>query len=128
MGQAWAGIDRAENSLDQLAPLDRKSLAKVVLEGHDVDFPGRAAWEERLFVAKETYVARSRALVEEMKSLMESAQSFQDPNGAAKGTADSPEAQELVGKAQSMLLEAKTVEADFKAVMQEGLALAKQVP
>jgi hypothetical protein len=124
MGQALAGIDRAEDSLDQLAPLDRKSLARVILEGHDVDFPGRAAWEDKLFVAKETYVARSRRLVEEMKSIMENAQTFQDPDGGSK---ESPQAQALVDRAQRLLVEAKTVEANFKAVMQEGLDQAKQV-
>jgi hypothetical protein len=127
MGQAWAGIGRAEDSLDQLAPLDRASLARVVLEGNDVDFPGRRAWENRLYVAKETYVAESRQLVDEMKSLMENAQSFQDPSGAAKGGSDSPQAQELVGRAQRLLLQAKTTEANFKAVMQEGQDQAKLV-
>jgi hypothetical protein len=125
MGQAWAGIDRAENSLDQLAPLDRASLARVVLEGNDVDFPGRRAWEDRLYVAKETYVAESRQLVDEMKSLMDNAQSFQSPDGAAKGTAENPQAQELVGRAQRLLLQAKTTEGNFKAVMQEGIDQAK---
>jgi hypothetical protein len=124
MGQAWAGINRAEASLDQLAPLDRASLARVVLEGNDVDFPGRRAWEDRLYVAKETYVAESRQLVDEMKSVMENAQSFQS-GGAAKGTAESPQAQELVGRAQRLLLQAKTTEANFKAVMQEGVDQAK---
>ena len=125
MGQAWAGIDRAEGSLDQLAPLDRSSLAHVVLQENDVDFPGRRQWEDRLFVAKETYVAESRQLVDEMKSLMENAQSFQGSDGAAKGTGDNPQAQALVGRAQRLLAQAKTTEANFKAVMQEGVDQAK---
>jgi hypothetical protein len=125
MGQAWAGIDRAENSLDQLAPLDRASLGHVVLEGNDVDFPGRRAWEDRLYVAKETYVTESRQLVDEMKSVMENAQSFQSSDGAAKGSAESPQAQELIGRAQRLLLQAKTTEANFKSVMQEGIDQAK---
>jgi hypothetical protein len=125
MGQAWAGIDRAENSLDQLAPLDRASLAKVVLEGNDADFPGRQAWEAKLYIAKEKYVAESRQLVDEMKSLMDSAQSFRDPSSANKAAADSPQAQELVGRAQRLLAQAKTTEANFKAVMQEGIDQSK---
>jgi hypothetical protein len=125
MGQAWAGIGRAEDSLDQLAPLDRASLARVVLEGNDVDFPGRRAWEERLYVAKETYVAQSRQLVDEMKSVMESAQSFKDSDGAAKGGADSPQAQQLVARTQRLLQQAQATEANFKAAMQEGLDQAK---
>jgi hypothetical protein len=128
MGQAWAGIGRAESSLDQLAPLDRASLAKVVLEGNDNDFPGRPAWEERLYIAKEKYVAESRQLVDEMKSLMENAQSFQGPSGANKAPSESPQAQELVGRAQRLLLQAKTTEANFKAVMQEGIDQSKLGP
>ena len=125
MGQAWAGIGRAEDSLDQLAPLDRGSLARVVLEGNDVDFPGRRAWEERLYIAKETYVAQSRQLVEEMKSVMENAQSFKDSDGAAKDGSNSPQAQQLVARTQRLLQQAQTTEASFKAVMQEGVDQAK---
>jgi hypothetical protein len=127
MGQAWAGIGRAEDSLDQLAPLDRASLAKVVLEGNDTDFPGRRAWEEKLYIAKEKYVAESRQLVDEMKSVMDNAQSFQAPSGASKATSESPQAQELVGRAQRLLQQAKTIEANFKAVMQEGIDQSKLV-
>jgi hypothetical protein len=126
MGRAWAGIGRAEDSLDRLAPLDRTTLARVVLEGNDVDFPGRRAWEQKLFVAKETYVARSRRLVEEMKQLMENAQTFQNSVGTGKGAAENPHAQALVGKAQQLLAEAQATEAEFKAVLQEGVDQAKQ--
>jgi len=120
--KAWAGINRAEGALDRLAPLDRAALAKVVLAVNDVDFPNRRAWEEKLFVAKERYVARSRQLLNGMKQLMENAQSLQDSQGAA----DSPQAQQLAGRAQQLLSDATNTEAAFKAVMQEGQDLAKQ--
>jgi hypothetical protein len=124
--QAWAGISRAEASLDKLAPLDRTSLAKAVLEGNDVDFPNRAAWEQKLFVAKERYVAHSRQLLNQMTQLMQNAQALQDPQGEPRVSADSPQAQQLVARAQQLLGDATGTEAAFKAVMQEGVDLAKQ--
>ncbi len=125
-GKAWEGISRAEDSLDKLAPLDRAALAKVVLEGNDVDFPNRRAWEEKLFVAKERYVAHSRQLISEMTQLMQGAQSLQDLEDGAKLTPNSPEAQQLTGRAQQLLSDATNTEAAFKAVMQEGQDLAKR--
>ena len=124
--KAWAGISRAEDSLDKLAPLDRATLAKVVLEGNDVDFPNRRAWEEKLFVAKERYVAHSRQLINQMTQLMQGAQSLQDLEDGAKLTPNSPEAQQLTGRAQQLLSDATNTEAAFKAVMQEGQDLAKR--
>ena len=122
MGKAWAGIGNAEGALDKLAPLDRSLLAHVVLEGNDVDFPGRRAWEEKMFIAKEHYVAHSRQLLDEMKDLMQNAQAMQ--GGSAK--ADGPQAQGLLSRAQSLLSDAQSTEAAFKSVMQEGIDQAKQ--
>jgi hypothetical protein len=122
MGKAWAGIGNAEGALDKLAPLDRSLLAHVVLEGNDIDFPGRRAWEEKMFIAKEHYVAHSRQLLDEMKDLMQNAQAMQ--GGSAK--ADGPQAQGLLGRAQSLLSDAQSTEAAFKSVMQEGIDQAKQ--
>jgi hypothetical protein len=122
MGKAWAGIGNAEGALDKLAPLDRSTLAHVVLENNDIDFPGRRAWEEKMFVAKEHYVAHSRQLLDEMKDLMQNAQAMQ--SGPAK--ADGPQAQGLMGRAQSLLSDAQSTEAAFKSVMQEGIDQAKQ--
>src|SRR5262249_21224567 len=102
MGKAWAGIGNAEGALDKLAPLDRSLLAHVVLEGNDVDFPDRRAWEEKMFIAKEHYVAHSRQLLDEMKDLMQNAQAMQA--GSAK--ADGPQAQGLLSRAQSLLSDA----------------------
>jgi hypothetical protein len=124
--KAWEGIGRAEDSLDRLAPLDRATLAKVVLEGHDVDFPGRHAWEEKLFIAKERYVAHSRQLINEMTQLMQGAQSLQ--NSDTKLSPDNPQAQQLAGRAQQLLSDATNTEAAFKSVMQEGLDRAAQGP
>jgi ElaB/YqjD/DUF883 family membrane-anchored ribosome-binding protein len=94
----------------------------VVLEGNDVDFPGRRVWEEKMFIAKEHYVAHSRQLLDEMKDLMQNAQAMQ--GGSA--TADGPQAQGLLSRAQSLLSDAQSTEAAFKSVMQEGIDQAKQ--
>lgn len=125
MGKAWDGISNAEGSLDKLAPLDRASLAHVVLEGNDVDFPGRRAWEDKVFVAKERYVARSRRLLDEMKEVMTNAQSMRNGNGGEAVGTDNPGAQQLLGRAQQLLGEAQSTESEFKAVMQEGIDQAK---
>jgi hypothetical protein len=96
------GIDRASVSPDKMEPLDRASPAKVVLEGNDVDFPNRSNWEERLFAAKQAYVARSRQLLGEMQKLMTSAQSLPSSQGvASKLMPETPQAQELIVRAQA---------------------------
>jgi hypothetical protein len=118
MSKAWAGIGNAETALDRMAPMDRTTLAKVVLEGNNVDFPGRAAWEERLYTAKQQYVAHSRQLIGQMKELMAGAQAAQ--NGA------NADPQDLMSRAQRLLADATSTENSFKAVMQEGKDLALQ--
>jgi hypothetical protein len=126
MAQASMGIDRASVSLDKMEPLDRAALAKVVLEGNDVDFPNRRNWEERLFAAKQAYVARSRQVLGEMQELMTSAQSLQSSQGvASKVTPDTPQAHELIVRAQQLLQEATNTEAALKLVIQEGQEFAK---
>lgn len=125
MGKAWEGIGNAEGSLDKLAPLDRASLGHVILEGNDVDFPGRRAWEDKAFVAKEHYVARSRRLLDEMKEVMTNAQTMRSGNGGEAVGTDNPGAKNLLARAQGLMSEAQNVEAEFKSVMQEGIDQAK---
>jgi hypothetical protein len=126
MAKAWDGIGRAQDSLERLAPLDRATLAKVVLEGNDVNFPNRRAWEDRLFVAKERYVAHSRQLLGEMKDLLQNTQAMHDANSGAKVGSENAQAQQLMVRAQVLLGDAQNTEAEFKAVMDEGVAQAKQ--
>jgi len=123
MSQAWSGLNRAEAALDRLAPLDRPTLAKVVLQGNDVDFPGRRTWEEKLYAAKERYVAHSRQLVNQMTGLMQGAQSMTAAGG--DGKIDIDQAQQMMTKAKLLLSDAQTTEAAFKSVMEEGQNLAK---
>ena len=125
MGKAYEGISNAEGSLDKLAPLDRATLGHVILEGNDVDFAGRRTWEDKAFVAKERYVARSRRLLDEMKEVMANAQTMRNGNGGEAVGADNPAARNLLARAQQLMAEAQSVEAEFKSVMQEGIDQAK---
>jgi hypothetical protein len=125
MGKAYEGISNAEGSLDKLAPLDRATLGHVILEGNDVDFPGRRQWEDKAFVAKERYVARSRRLLEEMKEVMANAETMRSGNGGEAVGADNPAAKNLLARAQGLMSEAQNVEAEFKTAMQEGINQAK---
>jgi hypothetical protein len=110
---AYDGIDKAEAALNRLEPMDRATLAKTALEGNNVDFPGRRAWEEKLFATKQVYVSRSRQLLQQMQGLMSSAQS-----GASQ--------QDLMSRAQALQQEATQTEGAFQAVITEGQNLAKQ--
>jgi hypothetical protein len=122
VSSAYQGIDRAEAALNRLEPMDRATLAKNALEGNGADFPGRRAWEEKLFAAKQTYVSRSRYLLQQMRGLMNNAVSAQT-SGAGP---DSAQAQDLMGRAQQLLQAAQQTESAFKAVITEGQELAKQ--
>jgi hypothetical protein len=110
---AYEGIDKAEAALNRLEPMDRATLAKTALEGNNVDFPGRPAWEEKLFATKQVYVSRSRQLLKQMQGLMDSATS-----GAAQ--------QDLMSRAQALQQAATQTESAFQAVITEGQQLAKQ--
>jgi hypothetical protein len=110
---AYDGIDKAEAALNRLDPMDRATLAKMALNGNDVDFPGRSAWEEKLFAAKQLYVSRSRQLLQQMQVLMSSAQS-----GGAQ--------QDLMSRAQTLQQLATQTESAFQSVITEGQNLAKQ--
>jgi hypothetical protein len=110
---AYDGIDKAEAALNRLEPMDRATLAKTALEGNDVDFPGRRAWEERLFANKQVYVSRSRQLLQQMQGIMSSATS-----GSSQ--------QDLMSRAQTLQQAATQVESAFQAVITEGQNLAKQ--
>jgi hypothetical protein len=110
---AYDGIDKAEAALNRLEPMDRATLAKTALEGNNVDFPGRRAWEEKLFANKQVYVSRSRQLLQQMQGIMSSATS-----GGSQP--------DLMSRAQTLQQAATQVESAFQAVITEGQNLAKQ--
>jgi len=113
------GIARLQSQVDELDSLDRATLAKTVLEGDDHDFPGRAQWEEKLFAAKQTFVAQNRSVLREITQIeaaaegMTTVQDMNDPRVKAINT-----------KLQEMVQVTQKNAAAFQAVMAEGKALA----
>src|SRR3984893_18977270 len=57
--------------------MDRAALAKAVLEGVDIDFPGRSKWEQKLYAAKLVYVSEGHELIQRAKQFTASAKSLQ---------------------------------------------------
>jgi hypothetical protein len=108
-----------ETFLNQVDSLDRAALVRNVLNGKDVDFPGRAKGEERLFAAKQAYVAQARELVQKTRQIIASADSLkgtQDPND--------PRVKEMSARLQALMRDAVQTESGLQAVMMEGRDLA----
>ena len=116
-------IARAEDLLDKLEPMDRTSLARLVLEGQDVDFLGRRAWEEKLFAAKEHYVSHGRELFRETKELLNNMESLTSGN---KISPTDPRVTEISHRALQLMQDANRTDADFQAILLEGQDLAKK--
>lgn len=122
-----AGLSRAEAVLNKLEPLDRASLARVVLSGNTADFPNRSAREAKLFAAKQTYVSHSRQLIQQMRQLIATAEALKTDQGAqGKVNPDDPRVQEVIRKSQILIQDALRTESAFQAVVLEGQDLAKQ--
>jgi hypothetical protein len=110
-----------EAVLDRLESLDRATLIRNALNGKDVDFPGRAKWEERLLAAKELYLVHARELVQNARQIVTSADSLkgnQDPND--------PRVKELGAKLQALARDAVRTDSALQAVVIEGRDLAAQ--
>jgi hypothetical protein len=119
---ALAGLAQGEAALDKLEPMDRATLARAVLSNNNVDFASRQAWEEKLFAAKQLYVARSRKIIQVMKQLLASAQTL--PADTAANEND-PRVKQLVSKAQQVQEAVQKTESDFQEVVAEGQNLAR---
>jgi hypothetical protein len=114
-------LNRLDSLLRQVDSLDRATLAHNVLQDKDINFPGRAKWEERLFAAKQTYVTQGRAMLQKARQIEASAESLkgsQDPND--------PRAKDLAAKLQDLVRDGVQVGAALQAVMMEGRDLASQ--
>jgi hypothetical protein len=113
------GLDKLQSMLDQLDTLDRGTLVSNVLGGNTSNFPGRAKWEEKLFAAKQTFVAQSRDILQKSRQLQAAAEGMkdvQDPND--------PRAKILTARLQSLIQESQQASAAFQAVIAEGKDLA----
>jgi hypothetical protein len=110
-----------ETVMNKLDTLDRATLVRNVLQGKDVDFPGRSRWEEKLFAAKQAYVTQGRDLLQKARQIVGSAEGL-------KGSQDQndPRIKELGAKLQALIHDAVQMDAAFQAVMIEGRDLAAQ--
>jgi hypothetical protein len=108
-----------QEALDHLASLDRAALATAVLEGNSSDFPGRAKWEEKLFAAKQTFVAQTRGVLQRAKNLTASAEGIKDAEDP-----NDPRVKSLGAKLQQLVEETQQNSAGFQAVVAEGKQLA----
>lgn len=114
-------LDILESFLGQVESMDRATLVRSVLNGKDTDFPGRDKWEQRLFAARETYVAQCRELIQKARQIVATADSIkssQDPND--------PRAKEMTARLQSLMQDAVRTDAALQAVVIEGRDLSGQ--
>lgn len=124
---ALAGLDKAEAALNKLDPLDRATLAKAALLDNDVDFPGRRAWEDKLYAAKVQYVSHGRELFREMRQILADVQTMQAAQGGqGKLSPNDPRAQQLLKRVQEMVQDAVRTESAYQSVVMEGWDRAKQ--
>jgi hypothetical protein len=121
-----AAIGKMEAAMKLLDSMDRASLVKVALQGADPDFQGRRAWEDKLWEAKQVYVARGKELSEEAKKILSNSQSLQASQGGQTLKPDDPKVQDLSRRLKQFIQDAVRADSTFRAVMMEGLDLAKQ--
>jgi len=124
MAKALARVQEAEAGLRKLESLDRATLAKVVLLDHDVDFPTRRAWEDKLYAAKEHYVSHEGELIVELKQIAAQVQSHEGSQG--KLNPNDSRTQQMKNRLLEIIQDAIRTEQDYRAVVMEGWDLAKQ--
>src|SRR5665213_1279850 len=111
-------LERLQSALDHLDSLDRASLASDILEGNDSDFPGRAKWEEKLYAAKQTFVAQTRVILQKAKQLTASSEGIKDANDASDA-----HVKILSDKLDQLVQQTQQNSVAFQAVVAEGKAL-----
>jgi hypothetical protein len=118
---AEQSIRRLEALIDKIDSLDRDTLVKNALQGVDRDFPGRSAWEQRLFAAKQSYVARGRDLLQDAKQILATAETLK-----AVQDRNDPRVKDLTYRLQNLVRDGTHLDAAFQAVVLEGRDLAGQ--
>jgi hypothetical protein len=116
-------LARTEILLNYIESLDRATLVHNSLSGRDVDFPGRAKWEDRLVAARQVYVAQGRDMIQKAKEIIASADSLK---GVAAQDPNDPRVKEMGVKLQVLIRDAVRTDSSFQAVMMEGRDLAAQ--
>jgi hypothetical protein len=124
MDQALAKVREAEAGLRKLESLDRTTLAKAALLDHDVDFPNRRAWEDKLYLAKEHYVSQEGELIVGLKQIAAQVRAQRDSQG--KLDPHDPRTQQMKNRLLEIIQDALRTEQDYRAVVMEGWDLAKQ--
>jgi hypothetical protein len=114
-------LEQMGSLLGQLDSLDRATLAKNVLGGNEANFPGRSEWEQRLFAAKQAFVAKEREIMTKASQL----------ESSSKGLPDTPDpndpgAKNLNSQLDRLVQETEQSSAAFQALVAEGKELAGQ--
>jgi hypothetical protein len=114
-------LDQLDAVVSKVASLDKATLVRNVLqEKSDVQFPGRAAWEQRLMAARDAYVAQNRIMIQKARQIVGSAEGMKgttpDPND--------PRVKDLAAKLQTLSRDAVRTDAGLEAVVNEGRDLA----
>ena len=125
---AQGAIADVEAKMNELDAMDRATLIKVALQRQNATFPGRQAWENRLWDAKQNYVARGKNLVDQSRQILSRAQSLQNSQGGQPLKPDDPKIQSFVAQLKQLVQDATRADAAFQAVVMEGSDLAKQSP
>lgn len=115
-------LAQLEKIVDAVEVLDKATLVNTALkEKSDVNFPGRAAWEQRLMSARDTYVVQLRIVLQKAREIAASADSLKgnkDPND--------PRLKEMNARLQDLIRDAVQTDARMQAVIMEGRDLASQ--
>lgn len=120
---ARRSIARGEQFLNMLDPMDRSTLASLALQGQNNDFPGRRTWEEKLFAAKQQYVAHGRELFRETNELLSNVESL---TADGKVSRNDPRITDIMHRALELVQDANKTDADFQAILLEGQDLARK--
>jgi hypothetical protein len=113
-------LNQLDAVVNRVESLDKATMVRNVLgDKSNVNFPGRAAWEQRLMSARDTYVMQARAVLQKARQIIASADSLkgnQDPND--------PRVKDLNAKLQTLTRDAVQTDAGLQAVVVEGRDLA----
>ncbi len=115
---AIAKMDEGIRNLDSLGAIDQFTLFKTATQGIVVDFPGRKSWENQMLAARQNYVVHGRELLVSTKALFMDAKALHDSQGDM--SPNDPRVKSFVANVQMKMKEAEKLEADFKAVVEEG--------
>ena len=117
-----ASLAQWESVVKQIDSIDRATLLKLALHGANPDFPGHGNWEEKLFIAKQTYVSQGRELIQRARQLLAEAHALK----SAQANADDPRVKELDENLKGLVRESVRADVAFRAVIMEGRDLAQQ--